>query len=59
MTLTYPLINRARKILWVATGAEKAEMLQRLRDGDRSIPAGRIKTDGALALADTAAARLL
>jgi 6-phosphogluconolactonase len=59
MTLTYPLINRARKILWVATGAEKAEMLQRLRNGDRSIPAGRIKSDGALALADDAAAGLL
>ncbi len=59
MTLTYPLINRARKILWVATGAEKAEMLSRLRAGDKSIPAGRIKTDGTLVLADAAAAKLL
>jgi 6-phosphogluconolactonase len=59
MTLTYPLINRARKILWVATGAEKVEMLQRLRNGDPSIPAGKIKSDSALVLADAAAAKSL
>ena len=59
MTLTYPLINRARKILWVVTGAEKAEMLVRLRAGDKSIPAGRIKLEGSLVLADAVAARLL
>jgi 6-phosphogluconolactonase len=55
MTLTYPLLNRARRILWVATGAEKIEMLARLRDGDVSIPAGRIRRDNALVLADRAA----
>jgi 6-phosphogluconolactonase len=59
MTLTYPLINRARKILWVATGAEKAEMLQRMKAGDRTIPAGRVKREGAFVLADAAAARLI
>ena len=26
MTLTYPLINRARRVLWVVTGSEKVEM---------------------------------
>ena len=56
MTLTYPLINRARKILWVATGAEKVEMLRRLQAGDVSIPAGRIVSANALVLADLAAA---
>ena len=56
MTLTYPLINRARKILWVATGAEKVEMLRRLQTGDVSIPAGRIVSANALVLADRAAA---
>ena len=56
MTLTYPLINRARKILWVATGAEKAGMLARLRNGDASIPAGKIRRTEALVLADQAAA---
>ena len=56
MTLTYPLLNRARKILWVVTGAEKAEMLARLRAGDVSIPAGRIVPARALVLADRVAA---
>jgi 6-phosphogluconolactonase len=37
MTLTYPVLNRSRRILWVVTGAEKSEMLVRLRDGDKSI----------------------
>jgi len=56
MTLTYPALNRARRILWVVTGAEKAGMLRRLRDGDVSIPAGRIRQGKALVLADRAAA---
>jgi 6-phosphogluconolactonase len=56
MTLTYPAINRARRILWVVTGSEKAEMLGRLLDGDQSIPAGRIRREQALLLADRAAA---
>lgn len=56
MTLTYPLLNRARKILWVVTGAEKVEMLGRLCAGDVSIPAGRIFSRSALVLADRAAA---
>src|SRR6185503_16133045 len=37
MTLTYPMLNRARRVLWVVTGGEKIEMLARLRDGDVSI----------------------
>jgi 6-phosphogluconolactonase len=57
MTLTYPLLNRSRTVLWVVTGAEKAPMLKRLRDGDASIPAGRIRRrEPALILADLAAA---
>jgi 6-phosphogluconolactonase len=56
MTLTYPIINRSRSILWVVTGSEKAEMLLRLRGGDLSIPAGRIRQNQALVLADRAAA---
>lgn len=55
MTLTYPLLNRARKILWVATGAEKVAMIARLQQGDVTIPAGRIRPDNALLLADRAA----
>jgi 6-phosphogluconolactonase len=57
MTLTYPAINRARIILWLVTGGEKREMLQRLLAADPSIPAGRVRQDTALALADRAAAK--
>ena len=56
MTLTYPIINRARRILWLATGREKHEMLARLLDGDLSIPAGRISREQASVIADQAAA---
>jgi 6-phosphogluconolactonase len=56
MTLTFPAINRARRILWVVTGSEKADMLSRLREGDATIPAGRIRRDQALLLADRAGA---
>ena len=56
MTLTYPMLNRARRIVWLVTGRDKADMLARLRDGDRSIPAGRIRRDDALVLADREAA---
>jgi 6-phosphogluconolactonase len=59
MTLTYPMINRARRILWVVTGAEKAPMLARLLDGDESIPAGRVRREGALLIADDAASATL
>jgi 6-phosphogluconolactonase len=55
MTLTYPVLNRARCVLWIVTGSEKVEMLCRLRAGDRSIPAGRVRSDDALLLADRAA----
>ena len=59
MTLTYPVLNHARRILWLVTGAEKAGMLVRLRDADRSIPAGRVRQDQALVLADRPAAAQL
>ena len=56
MTLTYPLLDRARRILWVITGADKAPVLPRLLAGDRAIPAGRVRADRAVLLADAAAA---
>jgi 6-phosphogluconolactonase len=57
MTLTYPIINRSRRILWVVTGVEKSEMLPRVLAADESIPAGRVRQDRALVLADRAAAQ--
>ena len=56
MTLTYPVLDRARRVLWVVTGGEKVPMLKRLLDGDQSIPAGRVRREQALVLADRAAA---
>lgn len=56
MTLTFPTLDRARRVLWVVTGEAKVEMLRRLRSGDRQIPAGRVRSDHALVLADRAAA---
>jgi 6-phosphogluconolactonase len=59
MTLTYPILNRSRSILWLVTGSEKAEILARLLAEDPSIPAGRVRTDHALVIADRAAASRL
>src|SRR5262249_17573665 len=59
MTLTFPIINRSRLVLWLVTGSEKAATLVRLRDGDRSIPASRVRQDRSLVLADRAAAERL
>jgi len=55
MTLTYPTINRAHRILWLVTGNEKVGALLRLRKGDSSIPAGRVRPDQAVMFADRAA----
>jgi len=56
MTLTYPMINRSRKIMWLATGAAKIPMIVKLKVADHSIPGGRIDQTNALLLTDTAAA---
>ncbi|HEV3235668.1 MAG TPA: 6-phosphogluconolactonase [Gemmataceae bacterium] len=57
MTLTYPMLNRSRRILWLVTGESKVDMLVRLQKGDPTIPAGRIRADVATVLADRAAAQ--
>jgi 6-phosphogluconolactonase len=57
MTLTYPILNRSRRVLWVVTGSEKTQMLVRLHRGDQSIPSGRVRQDRALVLADRDAAK--
>ena len=59
MTLTYPVLDAARQVLWVVTGEDKREMLLRLRDGDAAIPAGRVASHAAVVMADRAAAALL
>lgn len=57
MTLTYPMLNRARRILWLVTGSDKVEPFVRLCNGDPTIPAGRVRQDQALVLADRTAAQ--
>jgi 6-phosphogluconolactonase len=48
MTLTYPMLNRSRRVLWLVTGAEKLATLPRLLAADPTIPAGRVRQDQAL-----------
>jgi 6-phosphogluconolactonase len=56
MTLTYPVINRSRRILWLVSGKDKVSAFPKLRAADPSIPAGRISQTQALLLADGEAA---
>jgi len=55
MTLTYPILNSAKRILWIVTGSEKQEMVQRLLNQDSSIPAGIVNQANALLMVDQAA----
>jgi 6-phosphogluconolactonase len=56
MTLTYPALNAAKRILFLVTGVEKRDALAKLLAGDESIPAARVKPRGGLIVADRAAA---
>ncbi|HET7509677.1 MAG TPA: 6-phosphogluconolactonase [Solirubrobacterales bacterium] len=56
MTLTYPALAKARQILWLVTGPDKREPLQKLLSGDESIPAGRVRNENVIVVADEAAA---
>jgi 6-phosphogluconolactonase len=55
MTLTYPIIDRARQILWLVTGDDKVAALARLRAADPAIPAGRVCQERATLVAERAA----
>jgi 6-phosphogluconolactonase len=55
MTFTLPLINAARAVLIVATGADKAPALRSVRSGSRALPAGRVRARSTLWLADAQA----
>ena len=56
MTLTYPILDRSRCVLFVVTGGEKVPALAKLRARDPAIPAGRVTGERALIIADAAAA---
>ena len=59
MTLTYPVLNRARAILFIVTGEDKADALLRLSRHDPTIPAGRVENANVLVIADRGAAARL
>lgn len=59
MTLTLPIINRARCVLWLVTGEDKAAAVARLFRGDPTIPASRVQRESALLIVDRAAASVL
>lgn len=52
MSLTYPAIDRARNILWLVNGADKADVLERMIQGDSGIPAGRVRQARATVFTD-------
>ncbi len=56
MTLTYPVLERAPRVMWLITGADKIDALRRLQAGDLSIPGSRVSRANALVIADEAAA---
>ncbi|HEX3042103.1 MAG TPA: 6-phosphogluconolactonase [Solirubrobacterales bacterium] len=56
MTLTYPALNDAGRIVWLITGPDKREPLRKLLEGDESIPAGRVRNDHMIVVADETAA---
>jgi 6-phosphogluconolactonase len=44
VTLTLPTLNRARAVLFLVTGGDKADTLARVQAGD-TLPAGRVQPD--------------
>jgi 6-phosphogluconolactonase len=55
MTLTYPALSRARRVVWLVTGEEKREAVRSLLAGDRSIPAARVPVADQILITDRAA----
>ena len=55
MTVTYPTLAAARKIVWLITGEEKQDALAKLQAADPSVPAGRVSQERATIVADQAA----
>jgi 6-phosphogluconolactonase len=52
MTLTYPALAEARRIVWLVTGPEKRDALARLLTADQLIPAGRVENPNMTVVAD-------
>lgn len=56
MTLTYPALATARRILWLTLGEQVRDPLAKLRSSDPRIPAGMVENEHMLVIADEAAA---
>jgi 6-phosphogluconolactonase len=56
MTMTYPLLNAAREVNFVVTGADKAAAVAAVRDGDGEVPASRVEAARTTWYVDRAAA---
>lgn len=56
MTLTFPALDRARRRLWLVTGAGKTRPLHELLAGTGDAPAVRVARPDSLVVADAAAA---
>jgi 6-phosphogluconolactonase len=56
LTLTVPAVNRAREIMFLIEGTDKAPAVAKLVAGDASIPASHVRRDGTVLLLDEAAA---
>jgi 6-phosphogluconolactonase len=56
MTLTFPALNRARRRLWLVTGASKAPPLAALLAGTSDAPAAQVSPSAAVVVTDAAAA---
>ena len=60
ISITYPLLNHARRLMFLVAGADKADMLRRIHldpPGDNPVPIQRIIAEGAVEwLLDSAAA---
>ena len=58
ITLTYPALESSRSVVFLVAGAEKAAIFARVRRGDQTLPAARLRPLGRLLwLADEAANR--
>lgn len=57
ITLTYPALESSQRAAFLVVGKEKRAILRRLRDGDETLPAARLRPVGSLCIfADAAAA---
>lgn len=52
LTLTLPVLNGARSIVWFAVGAERRHILERLRRGDPAIAASHVQRDRSVVFTD-------